>query len=52
MAIVLLLIIACLVLAPVCVIAAMGQRRAHLIPVDLGWMSAHWLAEYRASHSD
>jgi hypothetical protein len=52
MVIVVLLLIACLVLAPVSVIALAVRLRARVLPVSLGWMSEQWLASYRASHSD
>jgi hypothetical protein len=52
MAIVVLLLIACLVLAPVGVIASVVHLRARLIPADLGWMSAQWPAQYRVSPAD
>ena len=47
-----LLLIACLVLAPVLVIALAVRLRARVRPLNLGWMSEQWLAAYRASHSD
>jgi hypothetical protein len=39
-----------LMLAAVVIIPRMRVRRG-VDPARLGWMSEHWLAEHRASHS-
>jgi len=38
------------VIAAVALILLKARAVARAKPADLGWMSAQWLAEYRASH--